>query len=120
MADTGPDADIRAFLEGLRRDATYSEMATACRERFGVERAWSRSTIARYWRQTHPIFKGTPSPIESDAEVQAFLDDRLGRLTFEEIAAACRRHFGADRAPSRSAIHRYWKRVRSGSVVDAP
>lgn len=51
------------------------------------------------------------SPIDGNAEISAFIDARLGKMYIDDITQACRRQFG-DRAPSRSAIHRYWQRRR--------
>jgi hypothetical protein len=51
------------------------------------------------------------SPIEVNAEISAYIDARLGKMHIHEIAEACRQQFG-NRAPSKSAIHRYWQRRR--------
>lgn len=53
------------------------------------------------------------SPIDRDPEVATFIANRLGRMTFSDIREACLDRFGADRAPSRSAIHLYSIRVAS-------
>lgn len=55
--------------------------------------------------------QGGRSPIEFDPELAAFIRDRLGRDRLTAIAAACRSRFGPSRAPSKSAIHRYWLRL---------
>lgn len=60
---------------------------------------------------------GSVSPIDLDADLAAFIRARLGRLTLHEIAWACYEQFGPDRAPSKSAIHRYWVRLNSRSDV---
>lgn len=106
------DEDIREFVDQLPRLMTFSEMADECLKKFGPERAWSRSKIVRYWQAERPRHKGYRNRIEADPEIRAFIDERLGRLTLEEIAAACRQQFGAERSPARSSIHRYWDRVR--------
>ena len=87
-------------------------METACRERFGEARAWSRDRIIRYWKKSPPVVKGKPSRIDTDAEIREFVEDRLGRLTLGQLAAACREAFGPKRAPSRSAIHRHSMKLR--------
>lgn len=109
--DVYNDLEVRAFIDGQDRHATYTEMAEACLERFGAERAWSRSKIIRYWQSSRPIIKGRPQRVDEDPDVRTFVEDRLGRLTLDEIVALCREAFGG-RAPSRSAIHRYWQRTR--------
>ena len=100
-----------AVLENLPRHLTFSEMADACKRRFG-ERAWSRSRIVRYGYQAHPAKRGKRSRLTFDAEVRSFVEDRLGRLTLDTIVAECCATFGPERAPSRSAVHRHWKTVR--------
>lgn len=49
------------------------------------------------------------SPIERDRQLCAFLDERLGKMYIYEIAAEAKQRFG-DKAPSKSAIHRYHMR----------
>jgi len=57
--------------------------------------------------------------VESDPALADFVDQRLGREPLLQIAAACRREFGPARAPSKSAIHRYWHR-RAATQPKAP
>jgi hypothetical protein len=52
------------------------------------------------------------SRIERDPEVAVFLAEHLGRVIIKDIHAECLAQFGADRTPSRSAIFRYWDRLR--------
>jgi hypothetical protein len=52
------------------------------------------------------------SPIDRDPELAAFIADRLGMAKLAEIRSACVAEFGPDRTPSRSAIARYWLRLR--------
>lgn len=54
------------------------------------------------------------SPIYLDHEVADFLYAEVGRLTIDQARTACRERFGDSRTPSRSAINRYWLRVRQG------
>lgn len=58
------------------------------------------------WRRRHR--PGVPHKVLCDPAVRAFVDERLLTNTFAEIAAQCRATFGQDRAPSKSAINRYW------------
>ena len=54
--------------------------------------------------------KGLPrSPIDRDPDLKAFIQERLGKMEISEIAAACAAKFG-QKAPSRSAIHRFLHR----------
>jgi hypothetical protein len=106
------DPDIADYIENLPRHLTFTRIAEACRKQFG-SRAWSRSQIMRYWRASHPVKTGRKLRVDIDAEVRAFVDDRLGRMTLREIAAKCVATFGSERAPSRSGIHRYWMNIRN-------
>jgi hypothetical protein len=67
----------------------------------------NRCVTAADWRRLH--LSGRPSRIVSDPELRAFVDELLPRTTFEQIATACQKRFGAKRAPSKSAVHRYWQ-----------
>ena len=67
------------------------------------------------WRRRH--LSGRPSKIANDAELRQFVDAALERMTFEAIAAACRERFGWERAPSKSAVHRYWLTYRSPAAT---
>ena len=51
--------------------------------------------------------RGQPFKAAADPEIRAFIDRGLMTMGFRELAAAARAHFGR-RAPSRSAVHRYW------------
>jgi len=55
------------------------------------------------------------SPIEVDAEVKAFLMERLGKVDVMDIISECKQHFGSKRTPSRTAAYAFWKRLRNGS-----
>lgn len=61
------------------------------------------------WRRLHR--QGVPPRVLRDPELRAFVDECLPSMTFSEIADACVGRFGRKRAPSRSALHRYWRSV---------
>ncbi|MAD36220.1 hypothetical protein [Tistrella sp.] len=113
------DADVLAFLEGQPPNATFSDMATACLDHFGPDRAWSADRIARVWHCRFPRTLGPKSKIHGNPAVKAFLDDRLGRFSLNQIARACRRHFG-DKAPSVTSIHKYWVERRRAITSTLP
>ena len=73
---------------------------------------------AAEWRARH--LPGRPGKIAGDPAVRAFIDARLPTTTFTKLAAAGRDGSGADRAPSRSAIHRYWLRTLAGTRGPIP
>lgn len=119
------DREVAAFIDGLPRYLTYSEIRSALVRRFGENRAWSELAIVEYWTTRSPQRRRHLSRFDRDPELTAFVADRLDRLTLDDLAAACRERFGAERAPSRSALHRHairrrvmlW-RMRNASPVD--
>jgi hypothetical protein len=54
---------------------------------------------------------GRRSPIDCDDQLTTFIKPKLGRVALHEIARLCRAEFGPNRAPSKSAIHRFWCRL---------
>jgi hypothetical protein len=99
------EVEIRRFIEYAPKAATYSELEAQLRERFG-DRAWSRADIVKYCRRGRLTRR---SPIETDPDLQSFIEERLWRLTLDELVIECRRRFG--RTPSRTAISRHAHRV---------
>jgi len=65
------------------------------------------------WRERH--LPGHPLKIMCDSEVQQFVDAALKTMGFKAVAAACRERFGRERAPSKSAVGRYWIALRLSS-----
>lgn len=102
--DIYEDEDVREFVDQLSRLATYTEMAEVCLKKFGPDRAWSRSKIVRYWQAERPAHKGYRNRIGGNQELHDFIDERLGRLTLDELATECVKRFGAKNSPSRSSI----------------
>lgn len=90
---------------------TWSEIEQAIKDRFGEARSWSRTRIVTYWNEVCGSGKGRPSKLARDPEVARFVEDRLGRMKYEDIAAACEKRFG-NRAPARSSIHRHHQKLR--------
>ena len=56
---------------------------------------------------------GYSSKVERDPELRAFIEARLDRLTFHELAAAVADRFPAGRRIGKSAIGAYSQRLRS-------
>ena len=53
-----------------------------------------------------------PGPLlkcDRDPEVGAFVRERLGVMPLKHIADAARERFGRERAPSHTAVWRYWR-----------
>lgn len=55
---------------------------------------------------------GLRSPIFYDREVALFIIARMKTMRQVEICHACRARFGAERAPTLSALNRFFMRVR--------
>jgi hypothetical protein len=105
------DQEIVAWIERQQRQLPFTELALACLQCFGHDRAWSVEQIREYWLAAHPVI--LRSPIDRDAELLAFLRDRFRRLTGPDMLVACRAHFPASRVPSRSALNRWLNREQS-------
>ena len=58
------------------------------------------------WREQHRA--GHPHKILRDPEIETFVETALPSMTFKAIADACLERFGPERAPRKSAVHRYW------------
>lgn len=58
------------------------------------------------WREQHRA--SLPHKVLRDPEVEAFVETALPSMTFKAIADACLERFGPERAPGKSAVHRYW------------
>ncbi|KAA0683347.1 hypothetical protein [Roseomonas genomospecies 6] len=106
------DRDIQTFILAAPREMTFSVLERVIQEQFGDDCGWSRSRITAFWNAQHPVKKGVRSRVCDDAELRRFVDDRLSRLTLDEVRCAAIEAFGADRVPSRSALHRYWQWAR--------
>lgn len=54
---------------------------------------------------------GRLSKCDLDPEVGAFVRERLGIMPLQQIADTARERFGKERAPSHTAVWRYWRRL---------
>ena len=61
-------------------------------------------------RAAHRV--GSPSRIDTDPELTAFIRARIDRLTFKDIAADIAANFPPDRRASVSGLHRWFHRQR--------
>jgi hypothetical protein len=68
------------------------------------------------WRASHR--PGTPSRIETDPELRAFVLARIDRLTFDAVVSEIAAHFPPERRTSRAALYRWWH--RHGKHLDRP
>lgn len=70
----------------------------------------SASLAILKWRREHR--SGRPGKIDSDEELRAFVNERLETHTFIELAKLCRDKFGLERAPGKTAIWNFWRRIK--------
>ncbi len=69
------------------------------------------------WRALH--LTGRPAKLSIDAEVRAYVDELLAANTFQQVADACLARFGAERAPGKSAVHRYFRAVQAAAAQES-
>lgn len=60
---------------------------------------------------------GHVSKIDRDEELAAFILECFQRYKLIDIALLCREKFGPKRAPSKSAIYRFWARQNASKRV---
>ena len=75
----------------------------------------TRDEILAARRRAHA--PGTPSKIDTDPELRAFIIARLGTHTFGQIRDEITAHFPPDRRTSLSALSRWW--IRRGQNLTA-
>ncbi|MCR4331510.1 MAG: hypothetical protein NUV34_02190 [Sulfuricaulis sp.] len=119
------DKEVRSFIDTLTPRMPYKAVARACLERFGEERAPTWRQIARYWEgriergEVLPRCSLRKSKVELDTAVKTFVDETLPEMGFVALAQACRDVFGPGRAPSKSALHRYWLKRKRTTTHDS-
>ncbi|MGG7567732.1 hypothetical protein ACQ5SO_16395 [Rhodovulum sp. DZ06] len=79
----------------------------------GLEQPGAGSFVGRRngdWRARG--WRGRPSLLDTDAELNAFVRDRVDDMTFKELAQDIARAFPPERRVSASSLHRWWHRQR--------
>lgn len=107
-ASAAKDMEIASWLIVQPAGLSHAQIAHACAARFGPY-AWGedriRATLVSLPR------KGGAMPIAMrDDAVLAFINARIGTMTYSDLAAECRARFG-EKSPSRSSLHRYAHRI---------
>ncbi|CAI8971060.1 hypothetical protein [Methylocaldum szegediense] len=67
-----------------------------------------RAKVLVEWRRQHR--RGTPSLLEVDQELRAYVDREIVQRTFADLALMIRETFGPERSISKSSLGRYWRR----------
>ena len=109
------DPEIRAFIAASRA-LTFSAMAAEIAAEFGPERAWPADMVATVHHQLYPP-QERRSPFERQPAVMAFIADRDGLVSTEEIARLGVEAFGPGRFPSKSAVSRLALKLRKRAPV---
>jgi hypothetical protein len=73
------DQEVEDFIRGLPRAITYSAIGAAILDRFGADRAWSRTRIFNFWCAEVETTKGRVTRLDLDPEQREFIEDRIGR-----------------------------------------
>lgn len=107
--------EVAAFIRAQPRALPYSALAAACREAFGPELAPDADTIRQWWLREGDT--GARDKIGSDAELAAFIRDRVGRLRPSQIIAELHARFAPDRLLARSTLYRFVNRETAAAAV---
>jgi hypothetical protein len=67
-----------------------------------------RAKVLVEWRRQHR--RGTPSLLEVDQELRAYVDLEIVQRTFADLVLMIRETFGPERSISKSSLSRYWRR----------
>jgi hypothetical protein len=108
------DKEAVALLHKLScGDATLDELHRVLVDKLGADRARSRSTIQRCLSTAanHPAW-AKRSRFKFGEDVAALLIEQRPSHTLDSLYAGCVAAFEIDRAPSRSAIHRFLRNTR--------
>jgi hypothetical protein len=115
---TGPDpaAELRRAARALDRAAAALDAASKPPSNAPVKpRSTAPSkppvapiTEAEHRRQHRP---GRPARLDADAELRAFVLDRIETMTFDALAGDIAAAFPEDRRVGASTLHRFWQRI---------
>lgn len=137
--DFWSDNEVRATIIDLHREVQIEQAHDILIERFGADRTPSTTAIHRFWQRLDELRyrRGATTAPErhtdlhalvaarfkqpgdghkypdfwGDAEVRATLIDLHREVQIGQARDILIGRFGADRTPSKSAIHRFWQRL---------
>lgn len=100
------DAEVASWIASEAAGVTISELRSACADRFGAARTPSRSALHRHLKREGLATAGWPKPLDADRAAKDWLRQAANELPLTRLSRAMVAAFGADRARSRSTIHR--------------
>jgi hypothetical protein len=109
-ASLDANPELGQWLHDAARTNTLDQLRRAALERFGASAIPSRSVIHRFLQRR--LSSGRKPRPGWPADIATWIKERQTSLTLDDLHAGCVSVFGADRAPSRSAIHRFVQRAR--------
>jgi len=104
----GRDTELAAWLRQHRAGGKLEDILAACIDRFGVDRAPSRTALAAFLHAAGRRGRhGDGRRLDRDPEVAEWLLSEAPKRTLAQLIAACSHRWGAKRTPSRSAAARF-------------
>jgi hypothetical protein len=101
-------SDLRTAIAQAQQTAQILDSAKAANTRLlmtlegAVKGPLKDTSIADQHRAEHRM--GVPSRLDADAELQAFVLDRIERMTYKQVVAEVAKAFPPDRQASISAV----------------
>lgn len=103
------EAEINGLISGLETDVKDGVQR-------GIKGSLEPVDVLAEHRRNHRT--GTPSKIATDAEVQAFIIERLDTETLKQIVAAVAASFPPERHISLSGLSRWWTANKKSLSAD--
>jgi hypothetical protein len=100
------DGEVAAWIAAHAAESTLDELRLACTARFGAAHTPSRSVLHRHLNREGLASAGRQGNLEADGAAMDWLRRAANELPLTRLSRAMAQGFGADRARSRSAIHR--------------
>lgn len=105
-------AELKAAEQTVVRARSRLELAFEAAVQQGLQPLPLPTAIVTEHRREHR--PGRPRVIPNDPALQAFIEARIDRMTFDEIAADMAAHFPHERCVGKSAIHSWWQDTQKG------
>lgn len=103
-------AHIEALEEAARTVLDHIDDVLAITAEIPVQHPLNPSSKAAEHRSLHR--PGRPRRIDADPELRAFVEERIDRMTFEDLAEAIAQNFPPHRRIAKSALHDWFRNAR--------